>query len=121
MSHMQVFDWHKRFSTGRDDVGDDPKSGRPSTSRIETNIEKVKRLIRCDRKLTIRMMTEQLGLAPEITTISQHSTSTRKSWDASAHESATSGGISGKSRTGCCITTMRPHILPSVSSSSCSS
>ena len=72
MSHMQVFDWHKWFSTGCDNVGDDPKSGRPLKSRNEANIEKVKRLIRCDRKLTIRMMTEQLGFALESTTVSQH-------------------------------------------------
>ena len=62
MSRTQVFEWHKRFSTGREDVGDGPKSGRSSTSRIEANIEKVKELIRSDRRLTIRMMAEQPGL-----------------------------------------------------------
>lgn len=61
MSRAQVFKWHKRFSTGHEDFGDDPNSGRPSTSRTEANIEKVKELIRSDRRLTIRMMAEQLG------------------------------------------------------------
>lgn len=65
MSRTQVFEWHKRFSAGREDVGDDPKSGRPSTSRTEANIEKVKELIRSDRRLTIRMMAEHLGLDKE--------------------------------------------------------
>ena len=50
MSHTQVFEWQKRIGTGREDVGDDPKSGRPSTSRTEANIANVKGLIRCDRR-----------------------------------------------------------------------
>ena len=58
MSRTRVFEWHKRFSTGREDVDDDPRPERPSTSRIEANIEKVKELIRSDRRLTIRTMAE---------------------------------------------------------------
>ena len=58
MSRTQVFEWHKRFSTGREDVGDDPKSGRLSTSRTEANIERVKELIRSEAN-------EQLGLDKE--------------------------------------------------------
>ena len=45
MSRTRVFEWHKRFSTGREDVDDDPRPERPSTSRIEANIEKVKERI----------------------------------------------------------------------------
>ena len=29
MSWTKVFEWHKRFVEGREDVEDDPKSGRP--------------------------------------------------------------------------------------------
>ena len=58
MSRTRVFEWHKRFSTGREDVDDDPRPERPSTSRNEANIEKVKELIRSDRRLTIRTMAE---------------------------------------------------------------
>ena len=58
MSRTKVFEWQKRFSTGREDVGDDPKSGRLSTSRTEANIERVKELIRSEAN-------EQLGLDKE--------------------------------------------------------
>ena len=33
LSRTQVFEWFKKFKEGREDVGDDPKSGRPSTAK----------------------------------------------------------------------------------------
>ena len=33
MLRSHVFEWHKRFKEGREDVEDDSRSGRPSTSR----------------------------------------------------------------------------------------
>ena len=53
------------FSTGREDVDDDPRPERPLTSGNDENIEKVQQLIRSDRRLTIRMIAEQLGLDKE--------------------------------------------------------
>ena len=44
---------------------DDPKSGRPSTSKTDRNIERVKQLVRNDRRLTVRMIGEKLGLNRE--------------------------------------------------------
>ena len=32
-SHTQVFEWFKKFMEGREDVGNDPKLGRPSTAK----------------------------------------------------------------------------------------
>ena len=40
MSRTRVFEWHKRFVEGREDVEDDLKSGRPCTSTTDTNIER---------------------------------------------------------------------------------
>jgi len=37
MSKSRVFEWHKRFQGGREDVEVDSKSGRPSTSRTRVN------------------------------------------------------------------------------------
>ena len=54
MSRTRVFKRHKRFVEDREDVEDDPKSGRPCTSITDTNIEKVWQLVRSDRRLTIR-------------------------------------------------------------------
>ena len=65
MSRTRVFEWHKRFVEGREDVEDDPKSGRPCTSTTDTNIEKVRQLVRSDRRLTIRVIANEVGMDKE--------------------------------------------------------
>ena len=62
MGRSTVFLWHKRFKEGREDVEDDPRGGRPSTSRNETNVELVKKMVRGDRLLTVRPISDELGL-----------------------------------------------------------
>ena len=62
MSRTRVFEWHKQFVEGRKDVEDDPKSGRPCTSTTDTNIEKVPQLVRSDRRLTIRVIANEVGM-----------------------------------------------------------
>lgn len=65
MSRARVFDWHKRFKEGREDVRDDARSGRPVTHRTDENIQKVKDLVCSNRQLTVRMMAEELKLDKE--------------------------------------------------------
>ena len=60
LSRAQVFRWHKLFLEGRENVEDEPRSGRPSTSKTDENVERVRALVGSDRRLTIRMMSEQL-------------------------------------------------------------
>ena len=62
MSRTRVFEWHKRFVEGREDVENDPKSGRPCTSTTDTNIKKVRQLVRSDRRLTIRVIANKVGM-----------------------------------------------------------
>ena len=62
MSRTRVFEWHKRFVEGRED---DPKSGRSCTSTTDTNIEKVWQLVRSDRRLTIRVISNEVGMDKE--------------------------------------------------------
>ena len=62
MSRSCVFEWHKRFKEGREDVEDDSRSGRPSTSRIADNVERVKQMVRGDRRLTVRMIADALEI-----------------------------------------------------------
>jgi len=45
LSRTQVFEWIKKFKEGREDIRDDPKSGRPSTAKTQENVEKVARIV----------------------------------------------------------------------------
>ena len=49
MSKTKVYEWYKRFQDGREDVEDDERPGRPSTSRTDENVEKVKEMVMNDR------------------------------------------------------------------------
>ena len=62
LSHSTVSLWHKRFKEGCEDVEDDPRCGRPSTSRNETNVELVKKIVHGDRRSTVRLISDELGL-----------------------------------------------------------
>ena len=57
LSCTQVFEWFKKFKDGREYVGDDPKSGRPSTAKTQENVE-VARIVQGDRRLSIRAISE---------------------------------------------------------------
>ena len=58
-----VYEWHERFKSGRESVEDDERSGRPSTSKTDENINKVREILINNRKLTIRELTQDLNIA----------------------------------------------------------
>jgi hypothetical protein len=43
-------------------VEDEPRSGRPCTSKTDENMTKLRALMRCDRRLTARMIASELNL-----------------------------------------------------------
>ncbi|XP_050317891.1 protein GVQW3-like [Bactrocera neohumeralis] len=45
MSKTQVYDWYESFKEGREEVNDLPRSGRPSTSSTEENVDKIKEMV----------------------------------------------------------------------------
>ena len=62
MSRSRVFEWHKRFKEGRENVEDNLSSGRPSTGRTEANVERVRQVVHGDRRLTVRLIASKLGM-----------------------------------------------------------
>ena len=58
MSRSQIFEWHKRFLEGREIVEDDERSGRPVTSSTDENIKIINEIVRNDRRLSVRMMSD---------------------------------------------------------------
>uniref|UniRef100_A0A8C4Q143 Transposase n=1 Tax=Eptatretus burgeri TaxID=7764 RepID=A0A8C4Q143_EPTBU len=62
ISCTRALEWHKRFKEGREEVEDDPRSGRPSTSRMADNIECVKQMAHRDHRLTVWMIAEELSI-----------------------------------------------------------
>jgi len=62
LSSAQVLRWHNAFKDGRENVEDEQRAGRPSTSRTEKNVARVKAVLDRDRSLRVRLIAEELGL-----------------------------------------------------------
>ena len=54
-----VFKWHKVFKDGRENVEDDPRSGRPNSSTNDQNVEVVPAVMAQDRRLSVRMIAQE--------------------------------------------------------------
>ena len=64
LSRARVFEWHKLFSEGRESAKDDRPS-RPRTVVTDDNTEKVRDVIRKDRRLDVRAVAEEVNLDRE--------------------------------------------------------
>ena len=62
MKKTAVYKWVKRFSEGRKSVPDEESSGRPATNRTEENIAKFRQIVRENRRLTVRSITEHVNI-----------------------------------------------------------
>ena len=65
MSRTRPFEWHWRFKEGREEVEDNHWSGRQSTTRTDKNVERMRHKVRSDRRLTVRMIPDELGMNSE--------------------------------------------------------
>ena len=82
MSRTQIFEWHKCFEKGREEVEDNSKTRRPCTTKTYENITRVKQMVQSDRKLTVRMILDELSLNREsVRTILLHDLGMRKVCD----------------------------------------
>jgi len=62
LSRTMVFKWHKVFKEGRENVEDDPRSGRSISSTNDQNMEVVRAVMTKDGRLSVRMIAEETGL-----------------------------------------------------------
>ena len=56
------FKWHKAFKEGRENVEEDPRSGRPISSTNDQNVVVVRAVMAKDRRLSVRMIAEETAL-----------------------------------------------------------
>ncbi|KAL4096440.1 hypothetical protein QTP88_021396 [Uroleucon formosanum] len=63
LSRSKIFEWFKRFKNGRETTEDDPRSGRPSTSRNDDVVSKICEKVRNDRRLTVRELADEAGIS----------------------------------------------------------
>ena len=58
-----VYKWFERFCNGYESVEEEERSGHPSTSKMQANVERVSEMIRSSRRLTIREISEDLNIS----------------------------------------------------------
>jgi len=63
LSQARVYEWFSRFKHGDMSLEDQPRSGRPSTSRTNKNIKKIRDVIMFDRRRTIEELEALTGVS----------------------------------------------------------
>ena len=63
MGITQIKKWYNRFKQGETSVESKPRSGRPSTSRNEEFIAKVRRIVMKDHRITINEIAGEVGIS----------------------------------------------------------
>ncbi|XP_027849961.2 protein GVQW3-like [Aphis gossypii] len=62
LSRSVTFEWFIRFKDSRQSIKDDPRSGRPSTSRND-DVANIYEKVRNDRRLTVRELANEAGIS----------------------------------------------------------
>jgi hypothetical protein len=65
MKNSSIFEWHKGFKEGCENMKDGERSSCPRSHRTNKNVEKVWNLVHSDRYLSIRTMAMKLNLDKE--------------------------------------------------------
>ncbi|XP_050520575.1 protein GVQW3-like [Daktulosphaira vitifoliae] len=65
LSRARVFEWHKRYCNEREYVEDDDRSGRPITCSTNENVEKIDKIIRQERRFSVRAVAEMVNIDRE--------------------------------------------------------
>ncbi|UYV66139.1 hypothetical protein LAZ67_4000414 [Cordylochernes scorpioides] len=71
ISRSQSGKWHKAFKEGREEVADEPRSGRPTTARTDENVDRVLEVLRTDLTEDLQMRKVCAKLVPKVLTQDQ--------------------------------------------------
>ncbi|UYV83955.1 hypothetical protein LAZ67_X000694 [Cordylochernes scorpioides] len=63
LDRSNVYRWYKMFSEGREDVNDEERAGRPSTSTTDEKINELEKMILANRRITVREVAEDLNIS----------------------------------------------------------
>ncbi|GAB1860480.1 Histone-lysine n-methyltransferase setmar-like protein [Camponotus japonicus] len=63
LSKKNVYKWYKLFQEGRENVEDEARPGRPSTSTTDANVKEVQEMVLNNRRITIREVAEDVGIS----------------------------------------------------------
>ncbi|UYV70720.1 hypothetical protein LAZ67_8000360 [Cordylochernes scorpioides] len=63
LDRSNVYWWYKMFSEGREDVNDEERAGRPSTSTTDEKFNEVEKMILANRRITVREVAEDLNIS----------------------------------------------------------
>ncbi|UYV68453.1 hypothetical protein LAZ67_5004372 [Cordylochernes scorpioides] len=63
ISRSQSGKWHKAFKEGREEIADEPRSGRPTTARTDEIVDRVLEVLRTDRRLSIQQIADTLHMS----------------------------------------------------------
>ena len=63
LDRSNVYRWYKIFFEGQEDVNDEERAGRPSTSTTDENIDEVKKIVLFNRRIIVREVAEDLNIS----------------------------------------------------------
>jgi hypothetical protein len=69
MKKLSVSEWHRQFKEGHEDVRDDPRSGQPKTQKPYAKVDRVRTLVRSDRRLLFESGDMVIGICSEEETL----------------------------------------------------
>ena len=63
ISKTRAYEWYKAFKEGREVVVDLPRSGRPSTATTKENIDRIKKLVLENRRMSLRELASEVNIS----------------------------------------------------------
>ncbi|XP_015926366.1 protein GVQW3-like [Parasteatoda tepidariorum] len=66
LARSSVFPWHQAFLEGREEVADEHRAGRPSTSTNTGSVTRVREVLNSVRRLSIHLIAQMLNLPKSV-------------------------------------------------------